>query len=44
MNIREYLAKVDSVIEKEKMFHYLIDDRRNYHDLEKERLTEEMGE
>ena len=34
----------DHVIEKAKMFEYLIDDRRNYHDLEKERLTEEMGE
>ena len=34
----------DHAIEKAKMFQYLIDDRRNYHDLEKERLTEEMGE
>lgn len=34
----------DSVIEKASMYSYLIDNRRDYHDLEVERLTEEMGE
>lgn len=34
----------DHAIEKAEMFHYLIDERRNYHDLEKESLLKEMGE
>lgn len=34
----------DRVIEKASMYEFLIDNRRDYHDLEVERLTEEMGE
>ena len=34
----------DRVIEKANMFHYLIEDRRNYYDVQKEAFEKEMGE
>ena len=34
----------DEIIEKAKMFQYLVENRKNYHNSETERLTVEMGE